>query len=873
MSSSTPKFVLDAEAVASLRAALAGHPAKLQRLEERLVRDAERAAQCSALQKRIAQLRTRNTALREAALPAPSSPSAATVSPHSRLQSTVSSSATSVGGRASRHSSSSTTADGATPKGSPLVAASGAVDEFEETTIQPDSPAVPTTWWRRTSLFRYGGPAVQGSVTSVIDDGVLYRLLLDGGGWAFYNDTRHYTVQVRYRIAAGSTVTPGPSATAVPRGSEQEVSMVLGPEETAVLLTGRVVDFENLCQTSLLPKRAATAEEEAVLCAEPLQHWAALAASYPGAAIAPERRDVPPTHLVAHCVAKRRRFVDPHFFPSHASLYRPARDTFYVPPLHWRLPRTYLPKQDSVRREVRVFRGAALQPDGLCTGRLFPNNMFLAVAVGLACRWPQALRRLFLHPQGAREAARARAVGAYHVGLCAGGWWRPWIVDEFVPAAACCPEFTHSTEDLRVLWVPLLEKACAKSLGSYAAMLDAPLEHYITALTGGPCTMLREVWPTREDLRDTTAKATRFFTLMTRLLRKPGTAAMPSVVCWLRPYSLSTARSQEKRDRVDALYSDVGLDPSVATVVLGLETLGDGACIARLRQTAAVRRSTEEWLGVWRRSGKSWVDEVGDLVFAMGEAAVQNTVWMALEDVPQYFQGGCVAPLTEDWAVVKVQGKFTQRQPSVLLHVTVTAPTRLLVSVTQRNSDEVGPASAAQKKGAPALGGGRTIAGISCLLFSKGGSDGMHFVGANGDGADAFDLSPEPRYLYERDVSAGLVLDPREGPYHVAPCLHSTSSDVAYTLTAQLVAAESGSAASALAEAGCEKVKVKFMTAKSGAVLFQNLAQPILRHSTMEACTAPVNYQSRPPTQPRLHFGAETAVTLRFVRDDVQKQQ
>ncbi|TPP41588.1 hypothetical protein CGC20_3990 [Leishmania donovani] len=848
-------FQLDDVSVASLRAAVAGNSRKLERLEARLSRSREQAARRSALEKRIAMLHAGIAVLREVAWPgaslslsekamAPSDPSFPAFSFTSPARTVL------------RHTSSGIS--GAWPRSnSPAVSMSSAQDEFDETTLHPDSLPVPATWRQKTSVFRYCGPSVAGTVSSVIDEGVAYRIMTDGGGWAFYNDTRYYTVHVRYRIAAGSTVTPGHSVTADGKGAQQELSMELGPEETKVLLTGRVVGFENLCKATLLPRRPATTQEDQALCAEPQQHWSVLATSCPDVAL-PDRRSVSTTHLVARCVAKQIRYVDLHFFPSHASLYRDGQDSFYIPPLHWRLPASYLPGDDGVRREVRLFRGPILHPDGLRSGHLLPNHLLLSVAIGLTCLWPQALRRLFIHPQGAQEGKRDRAVGAYHVRLCTGGWWRLCVLDEFLPASAQCPEFSHCADDLQVLWLPLLEKACAKSLGSYAAMLEVPLEYFVRAFTGGPCEVLREIWPAHEDLRDSTVKAARFFALMKRLLRQRPTD-MPSLVCWLQPYFRGTARTQEIGDRLVVLYEDIGLDPNVATVVLGLETLGDGQCVARLRQTAEKKRSAEWWLDLWRRAGKSWVDEVSDLVFAMEETA-GGTLWMALEDLPLYFQGGCVAPLTSDWGTVKVQGEFTQRQPSVVLEVTVTAPTCFLASVTQRDFDDAGLPTQAVKVGSTSIGASQTLAGLSCLLYSKGSGGSTHFCGSSGDTPDVFEVAQYPHFAYEREVTAGHLLDPRQGPYYVAPFVHSISSDVAYTITAQLIGAESVSSATSLVARESSTATVRFMTAKPGTALFQNLTQPILLESSMEVSATAMHYQSHSPRQLRMHCGSGVAV-------------
>ncbi|GET91033.1 calpain-like cysteine peptidase, putative [Leishmania tarentolae] len=854
---SSRAFQLDSVSLTSLRAAVEGDSKKLQRLEERLSRSAEQAARRSDLEKRIQMLHAAVAVLREVARPGASLPLAAN--------------ATAASDRNFPALSFTSPARTVLPRtlsgiasvwlgGKSLtVTGSSASDEFDETTIHPDSLPVPATWRQKTSVFRYCGPSVNGTVSSVIDEGLLYRVITNDGSWAFYNDTRHSTVEVRYRVAAGSTVTPGHSVTVEGKGAEQELSMKLGPEETKVLFTGNVVSFQNLSLTTLLPRRAATTQEDQALCAEPQQYWSILASLCPNTVLR-DRNSVPWTHLVDQCVAKQIRFVDLHFFPSHASLYRNGKDSFYVPPVHWRLSASYLPQDDGVRREVRLFRGPVLNPDGVRAGHLFPNNTFLSVAIGLACLWPQALRSLFIHPQGAEEGRRDRAVGAYHVRLCVGGWWRPGVVDDFLPASAGCPEFSHCADDLRVLWLPLLEKACAKSLGSYAAMLEFPQEYFASMLTGGPCTRLREIWPAHEDLRDSTVKATRFFELMKRLLRQRPTK-MPSVVCWLQPYFRGTAPTQEIADQLGALYENVGLDPNIATVVLGLETLADGQCLVRLRQTAVKKKSSDLWLDLWRRAGKSWVDEVSDLLFAMEETA-GHTVWMALEDLPQYFQGGSVVPLTSDWSTVKVQGAFKQRQPSVVLEVTVTTPMRLLASFTQKHLDEVNSPTKSVNVGNTSNGTNKISAGMSCVLYSKGSGDNTDFCGSSSNTPDAFEVAQEPHFVYEREVTIGHVLDPLKSPYYVVPLVNSISCDVAYALTAQLIETEPLASAALLASPESSAATVRFMTAKPDTALFQDLTKPILLQSSMEVSAKAMDYQSFSAKQVRIHYGSGVAVDI-----------
>ncbi|KPA73946.1 putative calpain-like cysteine peptidase putativecysteine peptidase Clan CA family C2 [Leptomonas pyrrhocoris] len=878
-SSSRQTYELNAETVAALRAAVAADPAKLQRLEERLVRSGEQAARRTALERKVALLRSRNALLRAAAQP----PAGSTGGINESATASVTSS-TSHGNTVSAFDS--TLTRGLSPPSpataSAVVAHSVNADEFDESSINRAAPPVPDTWGSQRSVFRYTGPSVKGMVSAVMQDGMLYRVITDKGEWAFYNDTRYYVVQVRYRLLGGSAVTPGPSVTVAAAGVDEELSMELGPEETKVLLKGKVVDFENLSTAALLPKRAATAEEEHLLCQEPRNAWKAIAAAYPPAAAASggdasgssDRSTINVEELLAYCIEHHLRFVDPTFFACHASLYRHNIDEFFIVPLHWRSPSAYLPDDDKVRREVRLFRGPDFNVDGLNAGHFFPDGEFLSCVSGLACRCPEQLRKLFLHPSSAEEGRRERAVGAFRVSLCRSGWWESVVVDSFLPASSTCPEFSHCADDLRLLWLPLLQKACAKLCRSYAASLNVPMEGLVGRLTGDPCCTLRELWPSRDDLRSNTTKAVRFFSTLKKLLRGPSPSPSTSLaglayLCWLRPYSLTTARSRDTRDKLEKLYRDVGLRPGTAAVVLGLETLEDGQCMVRLRQTAAEKKPVEAWLVVWRSAKKPWVDSVSDFVFALGDA--EGTVWMALEDIPQYFQSGYLTPLTSDWAAVKARGCFANERPSLALQVTAAVPTRVLVTVTQAETEASrrtkGSITSATFSSSSNYGEksemvktASVLAGLSCLAFSKGTADALRFVGLNSDTADVFELSTAaPRFAYERDVSVGLLLDPHRGPYYFIPCLHANAADVPYTVTVQaqveFLARKGGAAQEA-------KLSVGFVKVNPDAALFQNAAKPTLRQSSITPWTSPLTHQVRPPHNGRITIGEGTSVNL-----------
>ena len=82
------------------------------------------------------------------------------------------------------------------------------------------------------------------------------------------------------------------------------------------------------------------------------------------------------------------------------------------------------------------------------------GDCWLLSALALLAEKPSLLEAL-LPTRVANDA------GAYHVRLCCDGEWRTLLVDDLLPCTAHgAPAFGSAAR--RQLWVPLVEKACAK---------------------------------------------------------------------------------------------------------------------------------------------------------------------------------------------------------------------------------------------------------------------------------------------------------------------------------------------------------------------------------------------------------------------------
>jgi len=72
------------------------------------------------------------------------------------------------------------------------------------------------------------------------------------------------------------------------------------------------------------------------------------------------------------------------------------------------------------------------------------------------------------------------------VRICHNGLWKTIIVDDYFP----CTKHNHlvfTQAKRRQLYVPLIEKACAKVFGSYASLRSGNMLEGLQLLTGAPC--------------------------------------------------------------------------------------------------------------------------------------------------------------------------------------------------------------------------------------------------------------------------------------------------------------------------------------------------------------------------------------------------
>ncbi|CAF2537958.1 unnamed protein product [Rotaria sp. Silwood2] len=117
------------------------------------------------------------------------------------------------------------------------------------------------------------------------------------------------------------------------------------------------------------------------------------------------------------------------------------------------------------------------EPHDIHQGKL--GDCWLMAALALITERPQMLRHILLTKNVNRE-------GVYVVRICHNGLWKAVLLDGNFPCTID-NRLAYSRAARRQLYVPLIEKACAKLFGSYANLAGGSTAEGLQLLTGAPC--------------------------------------------------------------------------------------------------------------------------------------------------------------------------------------------------------------------------------------------------------------------------------------------------------------------------------------------------------------------------------------------------
>ncbi len=198
--------------------------------------------------------------------------------------------------------------------------------------------------------------------------------------------------------------------------------------------------------------------------------------------------------------------------------------------------------------------------------------------------------------------------GRYTVRLYINGKWNEVTVDDRIPCGADgLPAFGHNI-DKKETWVVILEKACAKLLGSYEALHGGYLEEGVAMLTGGR--------PERVYINNIDNKPHKGTWQMDKLWEK--------LVLYNKENTLMGAAISNSKEESDQTK---GLVAGHAYGILDVRTTKDNKYrLVKLRNPWA----SFEWKGAWSDSSRLWNPTYKkELEWSQKDDGV---FWMAFED-------------------------------------------------------------------------------------------------------------------------------------------------------------------------------------------------------------------------------------------------
>ncbi|CAF3941195.1 unnamed protein product [Rotaria sordida] len=176
--------------------------------------------------------------------------------------------------------------------------------------------------------------------------------------------------------------------------------------------------------------------------------------------------------IIQSCRKNKIHFVDDQFPHSARSI---GSDSFTQVSKWLQISNVAPLSDDDCKLRWTVFSSPT--PSDIQQGAL--GNCWLVAALALVSERPRLLEHILL-------TQTVNIEGVYMVRICHNGLWKTIIVDDCFP----CTKHHHlvfTQAKRRQLYVPLIEKACAKLFGSYAALKSGNIREGLQLLTGAPC--------------------------------------------------------------------------------------------------------------------------------------------------------------------------------------------------------------------------------------------------------------------------------------------------------------------------------------------------------------------------------------------------
>lgn len=197
---------------------------------------------------------------------------------------------------------------------------------------------------------------------------------------------------------------------------------------------------------------------------------------------AQKKSDVIYDGIIKYCTSSNQPFIDDQFLHNKKSIgtlhftkngvKRHEEPDF----LNWLRPSQMFTK-DGRSHPWSVLNNP--RPSDIEQGTLV-GDCWLMSAMALIAERPDVLDEIIPKKQYSHY-------GVYQIKLCVEGKWKVVIVDDFFPCYQHNNSIAMAVGRRNQLWVPLIEKAMAKELGSYSKLHGASLTQGLSMLTGASC--------------------------------------------------------------------------------------------------------------------------------------------------------------------------------------------------------------------------------------------------------------------------------------------------------------------------------------------------------------------------------------------------
>ncbi|CAF0817246.1 unnamed protein product [Adineta ricciae] len=176
--------------------------------------------------------------------------------------------------------------------------------------------------------------------------------------------------------------------------------------------------------------------------------------------------------IISYCHQAKTNFVDDQFLPSSRSIgYKTEND------LRWlRISQT---RSLSLREDEHLTWTVYSSPSPADIQQGILGNCWLMAALSLIAEQSHIIEQIVLTKMINEE-------GAYLIRICYNGVWKIILVDDYFPCTVH-NQLAYSQASRHQIYIPLIEKACAKLFGSYAELCSGTLEEGLQLLTGAPC--------------------------------------------------------------------------------------------------------------------------------------------------------------------------------------------------------------------------------------------------------------------------------------------------------------------------------------------------------------------------------------------------